>query len=401
MITETRRAAALLLALGAWVGAACAGAARADDAVHFVYLDRDGDPAYAPHKAYTGLTLKDLLRPLDGAKLGIKDSRIIGRSLGLAFDLVEKTIPADADAAEAARQVESESHPAAVLLDLPLDDTVKIGAAFAAQPVILMNVRQTADRLRGADCSLALFHAVPSDAMLMDALAQYLYKQNWTKVLALVGQEPEDGVQAAAFQASAKKFGLKIVDVRPFVLSNNPRERSENNVRLLTGGVDYDVVFLADTVGEFGRYVPYETYAPRPVVGSEGLTPDAWDWTFERDGGPQLNQRFDKIAHRRMSGLDYAAWAGVRAVVEAIRHAQSTEPAKLRGMLTSDELSLDTYKGSPGAFRPWDQQLRQPILLHTYNAVIANAPIEGFLHRTNNLDTLGADQPETQCRMAK
>jgi ABC transporter substrate binding protein (PQQ-dependent alcohol dehydrogenase system) len=398
MIAEMHRAVALLLALAA-LGASAP--ASADEKVSFVYVDRDGDPAYAPHRAYTGLTLKDLHRPLDGARLGINDSRIIGRSLGLTFDLAEKTIAADADAVEAVRQVESESHPAALLLDLPLEDVLKIGSAFADQPVILMNVRQTADRLRGGDCSPALFHSMPSDAMLMDALAQYLYKQNWTKVLVLVGEAPDDAVQAAAFQTSAKKFGLHIADVRPFVLSNDPRERSENNVRLLTGGADYDVVFLADSVGEFGRYVPYATYAPRPVVGSEGLVPDAWDWTFERDGGPQLNQRFDKIAHRRMSSLDYSAWAAVRATVEAIRRANGTDPGKLRVALTADDLSLDTYKGLPGAFRPWDHQLRQPILLHTSDAVIATAPVEGFLHRTNNLDTLGADQPETLCKLRK
>jgi len=30
--------------------------------------------------------------------------------------------------------------------------------------------------------------------------------------------------------------------------------------------------------------------------------------------------------------------------------------------------------------------------------VIARAPLEGFLHQTNNLDTLGRDQPESACR---
>ena len=33
-----------------------------------------------------------------------------------------------------------------------------------------------------------------------------------------------------------------------------------------------------------------------------------------------------------------------------------------------------------------------------HNAVIARAPLEGFLHLTNNLDTLGRDQPESACR---
>jgi ABC transporter substrate binding protein (PQQ-dependent alcohol dehydrogenase system) len=182
-------------------------------------------------------------------------------------------------------------------------------------------------------------------------------------------------------------------------LGEDPRQRGENNVRLLTSQANYDVVFLADTVGEFGRYVPYQTLLPRPVVGSEGLVADAWDWTFERQGAPQLNRRFDKIAGRRMSAFDWAAWAGVKAVVEAISRVKSTDIEKLQAYLTSEALNLDTYKGAPNSFRPWDHQLRQPILLHTANAVIARAPIDGFLHKTNNLDTLGVDTPETKCRM--
>jgi ABC transporter substrate binding protein (PQQ-dependent alcohol dehydrogenase system) len=49
--------------------------------------------------------------------------------------------------------------------------------------------------------------------------------------------------------------------------------------------------------------------------------------------------------------------------------------------------------------RSWDQQVRQPILLAGGNAVIARAPLEGFLHQTNDLDTLGYDAPETECRL--
>ena len=57
------------------------------------------------------------------------------------------------------------------------------------------------------------------------------------------------------------KFGLEIADRRPFELTNDPRRRELSNVALLTGGVDYDVVYVADAVGEFARFVPYATYS--------------------------------------------------------------------------------------------------------------------------------------------
>ena len=55
-------------------------------------------------------------------------------------------------------------------------------------------------------------------------------------------------------------------------------------------------------------------------------------------------------------------------------------------------------KAPPGSFRRWNRQLRQPILLHTHNAVIERAPLPQFLHATNHLDTLGLDQPDSDCR---
>jgi hypothetical protein len=41
--------------------------------------------------------------------------------------------------------------------------------------------------------------------------------------------------------------------------------------------------------------------------------------------------------------------------------------------------------------------LRQPIPLVHPRALVANAPLEGFLHPRSELDTLGFDRPETRC----
>jgi hypothetical protein len=41
------------------------------------------------------------------------------------------------------------------------------------------------------------------------------------------------------------------------------------------------------------------------------------------------------------------------------------------------------------------------LLLAAPYEVVADAPIEGFLHRTNALDTLGDDEPESPCHLNK
>jgi ABC transporter substrate binding protein (PQQ-dependent alcohol dehydrogenase system) len=167
----------------------------------------------------------------------------------------------------------------------------------------------------------------------------------------------------------------------------------------MTAGVDYDVVFVADSSGEFGRYVGYETKLPRPVVGSAGLMPTAWSWSWDRDAAVQLQHRFEKAASpRRMNGADWAAWEAVKAVTQAVMRTRSTDFEAVRAFLLSDKLALDTVKGNPGSFRAWDHQLRAPVLLSTADAVIERAPLSEYLHETNVLDTLGIDAPETACR---
>jgi ABC transporter substrate binding protein (PQQ-dependent alcohol dehydrogenase system) len=134
------------------------------------------------------------------------------------------------------------------------------------------------------------------------------------------------------------------------------------------------------------------------MVVSDGIIPSAWHWTWERHGAPQLNQRYQKIANRqRMSSIEWAGWAAVKSIVTSVVRSESVKFSEIVNYLSSDRLTLDNYKGAPGSFRAWNHQLRQPILLHTYNAVIASTPIKGFMHHINDLDSLGVDQGESRC----
>ena len=394
MITRTF---VFVLFLAAALPAAAPSAAEREDFT-FVYLYQEDDPGYVEQRAYTGLKLRERKRPLPGAEAAIKEVRILGRALGLRFKLKAVEVPEGEDPTGFVRGLAARDGASIFLLDLPLATVSGLAEGLAVDDVILFNIRHGDDALRQESCGATLFHTAPSLSMRSDALAQYLMARDWPRVLVLEGQAEADRDFSAAFQASARKFGLSLVAVRPFVLSNDPREREQNNIALLTGQPDHDVVFLADAYGEFGRYVPFATYLPRPVVGSEGLVPSAWHWTWERYGAPQLNQRFGKFAGRLMSDADWAAWAAVRVVVEAIARSKSTEAGDLRSEMTSDDFTFDLYKGTPGSFRAWNHQLRQPVLLHTHNAVIDRAPLPGYLHQHNHLDTLGLDAPENRCR---
>lgn len=360
-----------------------------------VYLGVEGDPHYEPQPLYTGLSLRDRVRPLEGMRLGFRDTRVLGRALGLTFEL-DEVIASPETLSEELTEAQA-SQPLAILIDLPPESMVQVLSA-AGPDDLFINVRDRSDRWRGTDCAVGLLHTPPSHTMLSDALAQYLRARGWADVLLVHGTTDADVEQTAAARQSATKFGLKIVDERVFELTNDPRLRDKSNIALLTGGVRYDVVWLVDDLGDFGRFLPFSTYSPRPVVGSEGLVPRAWHWTFERYGAPQLNQRFRRQADRNMTSEDWAGWVAVKVVTEAVVQVGSADRAAIRRALLDQDLSVDLYKGVRGNFRDWDGQLRQPILLATTNAVIAVAPVEGFEHQFDTLDTLGADRSDSLCR---
>jgi len=99
-----------------------------------------------------------------------------------------------------------------------------------------------------------------------------------------------------------------------------------------------------------------------------------------------------------MTGLDWSVWIAVKMIVQAsLRTHGGDYPAQAAHLLGGS--SYDGVKGLAVSLGPWDHQLRQAVLLSTQDAVIAAAPLPGFLHATNELDTLGDDRPETPCRL--
>ena len=135
------------------------------------------------------------------------------------------------------------------------------------------------------------------------------------------------------------------------------------------------------------------------VVGDAGLVALAWAPNFERFGAPQLARRFVRAAQRALTDTDWAAYMAAKAVLQAALEAPANpSAAQVLAALARPDFTLDGFKGVRLSFRPWDRQLRQPLLLGDGLGVIATAPVEGVMHPKNALDTLGADAPETLCK---
>lgn len=328
----------------------------------------------------------------DAINLALEEGRFELEAAGAAVALDTQAVRDIATARSAAAAAEK-AGAAVLLTDLPADWLLAVADAVK---VPVLNLSAADDRLRAADCRARVFHLAASERQRSDALAQTLVSRKWTKLLLLIGPSAADQQRAAVAQASIKRYGLQIVATKPYKLSADPRERDLANPLLLTGGAQYDAVWVVDSDGEFARTLPYRTVLPRPVVGDGGLVAVAWHAQFERFGAPQVSRRFAKANKRPMTAHDWTAWLAGKALI-AIAVAQPKGPnAAWQQALAKAQ--LDGSKGVGMSFRAWDGQLRQPLLLTDGQGVISQAPVEGMLHPVNVLDTLGADAGEKLCK---
>lgn len=337
-----------------------------------------------------------------GARLAIADNDTTGRFMGQDFEAQEVTATPETAAAELDKLLAA---GVPFIITLADDATTLALADRAGDKALLFNAHARGDNLRGTDCRANTIHTAPSQAMLTDALAQFLMWKKWPKWFLIAGSHPDDIALADAYRRAATKFGAKIVETRTYEDTGGGRRSDSGYVQVqqqmpvfTQSAPEHDVVIAADENGVFADWLPYETWDARPVAGSAGLVPHAWSPTLEAWGALQFQNRFEKLAGRPMRDDDYQTWIALRMLGEAATRTQSTDAAKLRNFMLSDKFEIAGFKGQKLTIRDWDHQLRQPILLATAAVTASVSPQDQYLHQTSALDTLGIDRPETQCK---
>jgi ABC transporter substrate binding protein (PQQ-dependent alcohol dehydrogenase system) len=339
-----------------------------------------------------------------GARLGLADNATTGRFTKQRFVLAERTIPKDGNPADTIRALASEGIR---FLVVDLDAPVLLAALSdeSARSMLFLNIRAPDDELRNESCRANLLHVIPSRAMLADALAQYLMAKRWRRWFLVTGSQPGDRLLSKAFRRAATRFGAEIVAEKEWTFKPGHARTDTGHVTLqseipaLTQVADHDVLVVADEGNEFGDYLPGRTARPRPVVGTHGLVTTGWSAVSEQWGATQLQARFEKLAGRRMGAVDYAGWAAVRAIGEAAIRSRSSDPSTIMAYLRSPDFTLSGFKGQGQSFRPWDGQMRQPVLIAGPRLLVSVSPQAGYLHRGSELDTLGTDREESRCRL--
>lgn len=369
--------------------------AAAKQAVKIAYLTQEQKKP--PPLSNLDPFIKD--KGLPGAELAIKDNNTTGQFTRQEFVLKTFIVPESGNVTDVFNKNIAEKFQYVVAL-LPRDSLLKVSDSATDSQTLIFDASTMDDELRNGQCRKNVLHILPSRAMRADALAQYMMKKRWNKWFLVIGNTPEDRLFADAVRRSAKRFGIDIVAEKTWEHTYDARRTAQSDVAIFTQVDEYDVLIVADEQGQFGEYLDYRTWMPRPVIGTQGLVATAWHRTHEQWGAVQIQNRFKEAAGRWMEEQDYAAYLAVRAIGEAATRTQSNDTKKVKDYILSERFALQGYKGVPLSFRTWDGQLRQPLLLTAPRSLVAVAPIEGFLHPKTELDTLGYDQPESLCNMA-
>ena len=337
-----------------------------------------------------------------GAALADEDNGTTGSFMGHTYETLTRAVPPEG--ADAALEELLEEGIRLIVVQAGAEDLLRLSDRAAEDGALVLNAAAPDTDLRDDQCRANLLHIAPSNQMMADAVAQFAVWKKWGDWLLIEGSNPADIALGAAFRRAAAKYGAEIVEERTFEDTGGSRRTDSGHVLVqrqlptfMQGAEDHDIVIAADATDYFANYLPYHLWTPRPVMGSGGLKPVTMHGAHEAWGATQFQTRFEELTRRTVAPEDYNVWLALRVVGETVTRTSSAEPEVIRDYALSDAFELAAFKGQKVTFRQWNGQMRQPILLYDGRITVSVSPQEGFLHQRSPLDTMGLDQPESQC----
>lgn len=339
-----------------------------------------------------------------GGQLSVDDNNTTGRFLGHKYEM--RPVSATPEDAAAALDALIEDGVSYVVTMAERDELEMLASHVEGRDILLLNATAKDDALRTEICLANTLHIAPSYAIEADGLAQFLLWKKWRKWLLIHGSHPEDKLWADALRRAARKFGAKIVEEREYEDKGGGRRTDTGHVLVqkqipifTQRAKEHDIIIAADEADVFAGFLPYHTWDASLVAGSAGLRPIGWHPATEAWGARQFQRRFERLANRYVRTEDYEVWLAIRVIGEGVTRTNSAAMPEVKAYVLGDDFELGVFKGTKVNFRPWNQQLRTPVLLANDRMLVAVSPQDEFLHKTTRLDTLGFDRPESKCAL--
>lgn len=316
-----------------------------------------------------------------GAFLAETDAARAAEAVGARYRPLPASAPSPEAAVRAAERLVRLEEAGALVGGFGEGQAEALAAFAEAHGVLFFNVGGTSDALRRGCTPGFTFHVEPSQAMFLDALVAW-HASRGRRRWFLFDDRAHTGGVAERFRRAVERHGRggAVVGVAE-VFAGQPLYQRELAAAADAGA---DVVLLAVDVRdeiylrfEVAEHGPMWTTAalPTPVTQTRDFLAASrvpqppgvvdrrvltWDPTLATRAADELNRR----GSGRGQPFDASGWAthqAVTAYVDAALEAGSVEPAAVRAVLRDPAHVVRSAKGAGVGFRPWDQQLRQPL----------------------------------------
>jgi len=309
---------------------------------------------------------------VQGIQLAAEEINAAGGVNGRKIDLVlEDSVNPQTASAKAERLVERDKI-AMIIGEISSASGLAIGQVAKRTKTVFINTGCNSDALRGSDCNQYMFHIEAANSMYVQAVGQYLLKENMVKgkkwysltadyafghdLLKVAKRFMEaNGGQFAADElvptdaSDFSPFLLKIRQARPdLVVSNLAGNQITNFLK------QYSEYGLPFPVAGFG----FDTAVAWGLGKGNfsGLWPLVWHHLIDTPTSKKYIAAFQKKYNKLPDNQSWGDYFSLKIVAQSMAETKSTDPIKLAEHLRKGA-KFDIGKAREGYFRAYDNQM--------------------------------------------
>jgi branched-chain amino acid transport system substrate-binding protein len=309
---------------------------------------------------------------VQGIQLAAEEVNAAGGVNGRKVELVlEDSVNPQTASAKAERLVERDK-VAMIIGEISSASGLAIGQVAKRTKTVFINTGCNSDALRGSDCNQYMFHIEAANSMYVQAVGQYLLKENMVK-----GKKWYSLTADYAFGHDLLKVAKKFMesnggqfaadeliptdasDFSPFLLKIR-QARPDLVVSNLAGN---QITNFLKQYSEFGLPFPVAGFGFDTAVAwglgkgnFSGLWPLVWHHLIDTPSSKTYVAAFQKKYNKLPDNQSWGDYNSLKIVAQSMTETKSTDPIKLAEHLRSGA-KFDVMKARPGYFRAYDNQM--------------------------------------------
>jgi branched-chain amino acid transport system substrate-binding protein len=307
-----------------------------------------------------------------GIQLAADEVNAAGGVNGRRIELVlEDSVNPQTASAKAERLVERDK-VAMIIGEISSASGLAIGQVAKRTKTVFINTGCNSDALRGTDCNQYMFHIEAANSMYVQAVGQYLLKENMVK-----GKKWYSLTADYAFGHDLLKVAKKFMegnggqfaadelvptdasDFSPFLLKIR-QSRPDLVVSNLAGN---QITNFLKQYSEFGLPYPVAGFGFDTAVAwglgkgnFSGLWPLVWHHMVDTPSSKAYVAAFQKKYGKLPDNQSWGDYNSLKIVARSMSETKSVDPIKLAEHLRSGA-KFDVMKAREGYFRAYDNQM--------------------------------------------